>query len=176
MHFTFKTCQIVADTSMITQFHEFFECNFWRVFAICPVCATGGVAWDSWCPTTDVFVFFLDKLNISWASKLNPTVATMAFVLDTTTYIVESFQDFLIKLDIKPRTMHLVEIIFSLNNVIVRPTKILNRDDKNWAHLWKIKYSKHQNFQKTFVLKVGLLVQYSSKNLFLEIFDQFSTL
>ena len=32
MHFTFKTCQIVADTSMITQFHEFFECNFWRFF------------------------------------------------------------------------------------------------------------------------------------------------
>ena len=39
MHFPFKTCQIVADTSMTTQFHEFFECNFWRVFAICPECA-----------------------------------------------------------------------------------------------------------------------------------------
>ena len=24
---------------------------------------------------------------------------------------------------------------FSLNNVIVRLTKIMNRDDKNWAHL-----------------------------------------
>ena len=38
----------------------------------------------------------------------------------------ESFQDFLIKLDMKPR-MHLVEIsIFSQNNVTVRLTKIMN--------------------------------------------------
>ena len=30
---------------------------------------------------------------------------------------------------------HLVEIsIFSLNHVIVRPTKIMNRAGKNWAH------------------------------------------
>ena len=39
---------------------------------------------------------------------------------------VESVQDFLIKLDMKP-CMHLVEIsIFSLNHVIVRLTKIMN--------------------------------------------------
>ena len=42
MHFTLKTCQIVADTSMTTQFHECFECNFWRVFAICPEFVTLG--------------------------------------------------------------------------------------------------------------------------------------
>ena len=31
--------------------------------------------------------------------------------------------------------MHLVEIsIFSLNNVTVSPTKIMNRAEKNWAH------------------------------------------
>ena len=31
--------------------------------------------------------------------------------------------------------MHLLEIsIFSLNNVILRLTKIVNRADKNWAH------------------------------------------
>ena len=41
-------------------------------------------------------------------------------------FLVESFQDFLIELDIKPR-MHLVETsIFSLNNVTVRLTKIMN--------------------------------------------------
>ena len=46
---------------------------------------------------------------------------------------VESVQDFLIKLDMKP-CMNLVEIsIFSLNLVIVRLTKIMNRADKNWA-------------------------------------------
>ena len=47
--------------------------------------------------------------------------------------VVESVQDFLIKLDMKPR-MHLVEIsIFSLNKDLVRLTKIMNRGDKNWA-------------------------------------------
>ena len=46
---------------------------------------------------------------------------------------IESVQDFLIKLDMKP-FMHLVEIsIFSLNLVIVRLTKIMNRADKNRA-------------------------------------------
>ena len=40
--------------------------------------------------------------------------------------IIESIQDFLIKLDIKP-LMHLLEIsTFSLNKVIVRLTKIMN--------------------------------------------------
>ena len=48
--------------------------------------------------------------------------------------------DFLIKLGIKP-SMHLLEIcIFSLNNFIVEPTKIMNRADQNWAHFQKIKY------------------------------------
>ena len=51
----------------------------------------------------------------------------------TSTERIESVQDFLIKLDMKP-CMHLVEIsIFSLNLVIVRLTKIMNRADKNWA-------------------------------------------
>ena len=44
---------------------------------------------------------------------------------------LESVQDFLIKLDIKP----LLKIsTFSLNNVIVRLIKIMNIADKNWAH------------------------------------------
>jgi hypothetical protein len=34
LHFTYKTCQIVAGASMIRQFHEFSKLNFWRVFAI----------------------------------------------------------------------------------------------------------------------------------------------
>ena len=41
-------------------------------------------------------------------------------------FLVESFQDFLIELDMKPR-MHLVEInFFSQNNVTVRLTKIIS--------------------------------------------------
>ena len=47
---------------------------------------------------------------------------------------VESVQDFLIKLGIKP-LMHLLEVsTYTLNNVIVRLTKIMNSADKNRAH------------------------------------------
>ena len=43
---------------------------------------------------------------------------------------LETVQDFLIK-----PIMYLLEIsIFSLNNVILRLTKIMNRANKNWAH------------------------------------------
>ena len=56
------------------------------------------------------------------------------FIEGNVTFTLETVQDFLIKLDIKP-LMHLLEIsTFSLNNVIVRLTKIMNRADKNWAH------------------------------------------
>ena len=48
---------------------------------------------------------------------------------------LETLQYFLIMLGIKP-LMYLLEIsIFSLNNVIVRLTKIMNRSDKNCAYL-----------------------------------------
>ena len=61
-----------------------------------------------------------------WVKELIPIYTMSAFRLDTVT-------DFLIKLGRKP-CMHLVEIsIFSQNNVTVRPTKIMNRVDKNWA-------------------------------------------
>ena len=46
---------------------------------------------------------------------------------------LDTVQDFLIKLGIKPR-MDLWEIRILSLNVIVRPTKILNRAHKNWAH------------------------------------------
>ena len=58
----------------------------------------------------------------------------MFFLLPQPMYNLDTLQDFLIKLGIKPR-MHLLEIsTFSLYHVIVRPTKIMNRADKNWAH------------------------------------------
>ena len=54
-------------------------------------------------------------------------------------------------LGIKP-LMHLLEIsIFSLNIVIVRLTKIMNRADKNLAHIYKTKYLKNQYFQKNVI-------------------------
>jgi hypothetical protein len=47
--------------------------------------------------------------------------------------ILHIIQDFFCKLDMKPH-IHLVEItILSLYLVIVRPTEIINRTDKNWA-------------------------------------------
>ena len=56
--------------------------------------------------------------------------------------------------------MHLWEIsIFSVNNAIVRPTKIMNRADKDWAHLKKSTYFKNQSFQKISFIKVDLIVQ-----------------
>ena len=59
-------------------------------------------------------------------------------------YALDTVQDFLMNLGIKPH-MHLWGIgIFSLNNVIVRPTKIMNRANKNWAHFLenKVPYSR----------------------------------
>ena len=48
--------------------------------------------------------------------------------------LLDTVQDFLIKLGIKPH-MHLWKMsILSLNSVIIRPTKIMNRADKNLAH------------------------------------------
>ena len=47
---------------------------------------------------------------------------------------LETVQDSLIKLDIKP-LIYLFEIgIFSIDDVILRLTKIMNRANKNWAH------------------------------------------
>ena len=93
------------------------------------------------------------------------------FRLENLTFNRVKINSFLLDCDYSPRffdqvgheTMHLVEIsIFSLNLVIVRLTKIMNRADKNWAQFKKIKYLKNQNFQKDFLMKVGLLVQYYS--------------
>ena len=67
---------------------------------------------------------------------------------------VDTFQDFLIKLGIKP-CMHLWEIsIFSLNNLIVRPSKIMNRAYKKWANFQKTKYFQSQSFQNISFIKV----------------------
>ena len=51
----------------------------------------------------------------------------------------------------------------------------MNIAAKNWAQFQEIKCLKNQNFQKTFLLKVGLLVKYPSEKFFLERFDQFLT-
>ena len=67
------------------------------------------------------------------------------------TFRVEFIQDFLIKLDIKP-LMHLLEIsIFSLNNDLVRLTKIMNNLVKDLKILsFKVIFQclKFESFQK----------------------------
>ena len=61
---------------------------------------------------------------------------------------LDTVQDFSIKLGIKPR-MHLSAIsILSLNNVIVRSTKIMNTADKNLAHFKKQRTLKIEVFKK----------------------------
>ena len=47
---------------------------------------------------------------------------------------------------------------FSLYLVIIRPRKTINTANKNWAHIYKIKYFRNQSFQKIPLLQVGLLV------------------
>ena len=47
---------------------------------------------------------------------------------------IDTVQDFLFELGMKPH-IDLVEIKkISLINVTIRPTKIMNRADKNWSH------------------------------------------
>ena len=41
----------------------------------------------------------------------------------------------------------------------------MNRADKNWAQFQKIKYVKNKNVQKNFLIKAGLLVQYSPQKI-----------
>ena len=73
--------------------------------------------------------------------------------------------------------MYLVEIsIFSLNDVTIRPAKIINRANKNWAHLEEIKYFENQKFQDHFFIKSWSLSSIFFKDFFLERFDPFSTL
>ena len=95
------------------------------------------------------WVFYLASVGVrSAATYLQPN---LYHYLDWKNLSLESFQDFLIKLDINPR-MHLVEIsIFSLNNITVRLTKIMNNllkhlkilifilffSVKNWRNLSK---------------------------------------
>ena len=61
-------------------------------------------------------------------SLVRPRPSQLEFGLAS---MLETFQDFLIMLGIKP-CMHVLEIsIFSLNHVIVRPTKIMNNPLKD---------------------------------------------
>ena len=70
--------------------------------------------------------------KIWWIQKVRRENFCALFILLGT--LLRYRHRFFIKLGIKPR-MHLVEInILSLNNVTIRPTKIMNRANKNWAH------------------------------------------
>ena len=98
------------------------------------------------------FLIFFSSWNYHYQYLIYSTVCSEQkllkklvtfFCLSTST--LESVQDFLIKLGIKP-LMHLLEIsTFSPNNVIVRRTKIMNRADK-------IGYIFSKSFQKISLL------------------------
>ena len=69
---------------------------------------------------------------------------------DISHYVVDTVQDFLIKLGIKP-CVHLWKIsIFSLNHVIFRPTKIMNNLLKDCKiHTFKVIFQ-HQKSMESF--------------------------
>ena len=76
---------------------------------------------------------------------------------DISHYVVDTVQDFLIKLGIKP-CVHLWKIsIFSLNHIIVRPTKIMNNLGKDLKILsFKVFFQSLklvQSFQKQLSVK-----------------------
>ena len=93
---------------------------------------------------SDVFCyihFHLSHSKLNQNKKIFEIISAICRLLICPTTIkpfilcrIETVQDFLIKLGIKP-LMHLVErSTFSRNNVIGRLTQIMNRADKNWAH------------------------------------------
>jgi hypothetical protein len=59
----------------------------------------------------------------------------LGLLLQSAYSMLDTVQDFLIKLGIKPPMhLHIGNKHFSLNHVIVRPTKIMNRATKIWAN------------------------------------------
>ena len=68
-------------------------------------------------------------------------------------YGLDTIQDFLCELRMKSS-----EIFFSIYYVIVGPTKIIKRADKNVADFYKTKCFKNQSFQSISLIKVGFQV------------------
>ena len=80
---------------------------------------------------TNHFSWIAKLMQKEWLSFMSKRRIAIAQTYVST---IETVQDFLIKLSIKS-LMYLLEIhIFSLNNVIFRPTKIMKRANKNWGH------------------------------------------
>ena len=72
--------------------------------------------------------------------------------------------------------MHLVEIsIFSLNLVIIRLTRIVNRAEKIRHNFRKKSTLKIKTFKKKYLNKSWSPSNYSSQNFFSETLDQFLT-
>ena len=97
----------------------------------------------------------------------------MQSAVDAGRSLVETVQDFLIKLDIKP-LMHLLKIrIFSLNNDIIRLTKIMNNILKDCKiRTFKVIFQclkLVESFQFFSVKNIGLGDQLSLKVNFLKI-------
>ena len=87
------------------------------------------------------FSYVCMNVHQNYLNQNNVSVESF-FYCDTLT--IDTVHDFLIKLGIKPR-LHILKIgIFSLNHVIVRPTKIMN----NLLKVWKI--LRHQKSTKSF--------------------------
>jgi hypothetical protein len=79
-----------------------------------------------------MYFFFKSTISQYFFTKIQGLILGLIGLMRMA-WMLQSVQEFYIKLDMKP-CMYLVKIsIFSLNLVIVRLTKIMNRADKNWA-------------------------------------------
>ena len=78
--------------------------------------------------------------------------------------VLDTVTDFFYQVGIKPRK-HLLEIsIFSLNDVIVRPTKIMNNLLKDYKILTFKVLFQHQKLTESFQKKILLQVKFFEKN------------
>ena len=92
------TCQIVAGTSTICQFHELFWSNFWRVFDVWPHYAVGGVLPCPWTPFSDrLFVQKLCELLMPKFPGRKITVIAFFFVFCLRKCVIFVFRRELLK-------------------------------------------------------------------------------
>ena len=83
LRFTFKICQNFAGTSTTSQFHNFFEFYFWRVFAIQPNCALLGnevVLFRNHLPLFGEKYFMTEQMLQSKSLYIRPAVNNLYFL------------------------------------------------------------------------------------------------
>ena len=125
LYFATTITFLLTDLLCYDFFSNFMK-KYWFFFSV----------WNGLCCSSVMYLHMHEwtlTLHMRFSTKLLRMKLHMQTLLCCYCLGLDTVQDFLIKLGIKPR-MHLWEIsILSLNNVIAKPTKIMNKADKNWA-------------------------------------------